>query len=80
IAEKLFSIKPNLMPEEQTMSVFTRMNSATRNCQQVHALINMTQIQQWHMYDPAWQIVHEHPMLSFYDLNSLIKPPSEGAL
>ncbi|KIK94748.1 hypothetical protein PAXRUDRAFT_25790 [Paxillus rubicundulus Ve08.2h10] len=27
-----------------------------------------------------WQIVHKHPMLSFYDLNSLIKPPSEGAL
>ncbi|KAF8123043.1 hypothetical protein EV363DRAFT_1101473, partial [Boletus edulis] len=49
---KLFSIKPNSMPEERTMSVFTRMNSTACNRQQVQALVDMTQIQQWHMYDP----------------------------
>jgi hypothetical protein len=41
------------MPEERTMSVFTKMNSASRNQQQVQALVDMTQIRQWHMYDPV---------------------------
>ncbi|KIK77540.1 hypothetical protein PAXRUDRAFT_166503, partial [Paxillus rubicundulus Ve08.2h10] len=56
------------------------------------ALVDMTQIWQWHMYDPAVspeqhlctvaheistplrQALHKHPWLSFYNLNSLIKP------
>ncbi|KAG6376828.1 hypothetical protein JVT61DRAFT_1854 [Boletus reticuloceps] len=71
IAEKLFSIKPNSMPEERTMSVFTRMNSAVHNHQQVCALVDMTQIRQWHTYDPEHQ-VHEYPTVSFYDLDSLL--------
>ncbi|KAG1816272.1 hypothetical protein EV424DRAFT_1540797 [Suillus variegatus] len=46
------SVKPNDMPEEHTMSIFTRMNSALRNRQQVQTLVDMMQIRQWHMYDP----------------------------
>jgi hypothetical protein len=39
-------------PEERTMSVFTKMNTPARNRQQVRTLVDMTQIRQWHMYDP----------------------------
>jgi hypothetical protein len=53
IGDKLFSIKPNSMPEERTMSVFTKMNSASCNRQQVRTLVDMTQIRQWHTYDPT---------------------------
>jgi len=35
IEEKLYSVKPNSMPEERTVSVFTRMNTAQRNAQEV---------------------------------------------
>ena len=41
------------MLEERTMSVFTRMNSTARNRQQVRTLVDMTQIRQWHTYDPT---------------------------
>ncbi|KAF9219055.1 hypothetical protein BS17DRAFT_860591 [Gyrodon lividus] len=64
------------MPEEHTMSVFTKMNSASCNQQQVRALDDMTQIRQWHMYDPAQQSMCEHPTLSFYDLESMLMPTS----
>ncbi|KAF8139763.1 hypothetical protein EV363DRAFT_1310568 [Boletus edulis] len=57
------------------MSVFTRMNSTARNRQQVRALVDMTQIRQWHMYDPERHAgTREHPTVSFYDLDSLLKP------
>ncbi|KAJ8579575.1 hypothetical protein M405DRAFT_778782, partial [Rhizopogon salebrosus TDB-379] len=49
IAQKLYSIKPSSMPEERTMSVFTKMNTPARNRQQVRTLVDMTQIRQWHM-------------------------------
>ncbi|KIJ12773.1 hypothetical protein PAXINDRAFT_14339 [Paxillus involutus ATCC 200175] len=67
------------MPEERTMSVFTKMNSASRNRQQVRALVDMTQIRQWHMYDPARQSTHKHPM-SFYDLESMLMPTKAGGV
>lgn len=35
IAEKIYSIKPSSIPEERTMSVFTRMNTPARNRQHV---------------------------------------------
>jgi hypothetical protein len=34
------------MPEERTVSVFTRMNTPQRNAQEVHMLVDMTQIRQ----------------------------------
>ncbi|KAI9572319.1 hypothetical protein HD554DRAFT_1668992 [Boletus coccyginus] len=66
------------MPEERTMSVFTRMNSMAHNRQQVRTLVDMTHIQQWHMYDPT-RPMHEYPTVSFYDLDSLLKPASNEA-
>ncbi|KIK92527.1 hypothetical protein PAXRUDRAFT_147126, partial [Paxillus rubicundulus Ve08.2h10] len=40
-------------PRNRQCWSLTRMNCATQNCQQVQALVDMTQIRQWHMYDPA---------------------------
>ncbi|KAG1871876.1 hypothetical protein DFJ58DRAFT_471928 [Suillus subalutaceus] len=57
------------MPEERTMSVFTRMNSALRNRQNVSTLVNMTQIWQWYMYDSASKHP-ERPTINFYDLDA----------
>ncbi|KAG6371755.1 hypothetical protein JVT61DRAFT_9107 [Boletus reticuloceps] len=64
------------MPEERTMSVFTKMNSAMRNRQQVRALVDMTQIRQWHMYNPEHTGTQEYPAVSFYNLDSLLNPRS----
>ncbi|KAG2144097.1 uncharacterized protein EDB93DRAFT_543805 [Suillus bovinus] len=57
------------MPEERTMSVFTRMNSALRNRQNVSTLVNMTQIRQWYMYDSTSKHP-ERPSINFYDLDA----------
>ncbi|KAG1902034.1 uncharacterized protein F5891DRAFT_1027095 [Suillus fuscotomentosus] len=72
IAQKIFSVKPNDMPEERTMSVFTRMNSVLRNCQQVQTLVDITQIRQWHMYDPEKFRLREQPTLDFFDVEQVI--------
>ncbi|KAG1879449.1 hypothetical protein C8R48DRAFT_668286 [Suillus tomentosus] len=60
------------MPEECTMSIFTQMNSALRNCQQVQTLVDMTQIRQWHMYDPKKFCLREQPTLDFFDVEQVI--------
>ncbi|KAG2147419.1 uncharacterized protein EDB93DRAFT_413402 [Suillus bovinus] len=57
------------MPEERTMSVFTRMNSALRNRQNVSTLVNMTQIRQWYMYDSTSKHP-ERPSINFYGLDA----------
>jgi hypothetical protein len=41
------------MPEERTMTVITRMNSALRNRQNVRTLVDMTQIWQWYMNESS---------------------------
>ncbi|KAG1763210.1 hypothetical protein EV702DRAFT_1205776 [Suillus placidus] len=79
IAEKLYSIKPSSVPEERTMSVFTRMNTPARNLQHVRTLVDMTQIRQWHMYDPNKMVERRHPDISFSDLDSIISTPKESA-
>ncbi|KAG2344902.1 hypothetical protein BDR05DRAFT_998906 [Suillus weaverae] len=79
IAEQLYSIKPSSVPEERTMSVFMRMNTPDRNHQHVHTLVDMTQIQQWHMYDPKKMVERQHPDISFSDLNPIISTPKESA-
>ncbi|KAG2746351.1 hypothetical protein P692DRAFT_201792203 [Suillus brevipes Sb2] len=58
VAEKNYSIKPSSIPEERTMSVFMRMNTPARNRQHVRTLVDMTQIRQWHMYDPVDANLH----------------------
>ncbi|KAG2076634.1 hypothetical protein BDR04DRAFT_1149081 [Suillus decipiens] len=71
LAIKIFSVQPSSMPEECTMSVFTHMNSVLQNCQDVHTLVDMTQIRQWYMYDPASKCP-ECPTINFYDLDAQI--------
>ncbi|KAG0693898.1 hypothetical protein DFH29DRAFT_1006835 [Suillus ampliporus] len=79
ITEKIYSIKPSSVPKERTMSVFTRMNIPARNCQHVRMLVDMTQIQQWHMYDPKNMVERWHPDISFCDLDSIISSPKQSA-
>ncbi|KAG2137985.1 hypothetical protein DEU56DRAFT_912620 [Suillus clintonianus] len=69
LAIKIFSIRPSSMPEERTMSVFTHMNSALRNRQDVRTLVDMTQIRQWHMYDSTSKYP-ERPTINFYNLDA----------
>ncbi|KAG1773254.1 hypothetical protein EV702DRAFT_1244183 [Suillus placidus] len=79
IAEKLNSIKASSVPEERMMLVFTRMNTPARNRQHVRTLVDMTQIRQWHMYDPKKMVERRHPDISFSDLDSIISTPKESA-
>ncbi|KZP06363.1 hypothetical protein FIBSPDRAFT_940040 [Athelia psychrophila] len=69
IGKKLYSIKPNSMPEERVVSVFTRMNSGPRNAQEVRTLVDMTQIRQYEMYIQKPEINYEHPTVDFCDLD-----------
>lgn len=46
IAIKLYSIVPNSMAEEQTVSNFTKLNSSDRGRQKTSTLVFMTQIKQ----------------------------------
>ena len=50
LASKLFSIVPNSMAEERTVSTFTWLNSRLRNNQSVETLVEQTQIRQWHRH------------------------------
>ncbi|KAG2048028.1 hypothetical protein BDR06DRAFT_1013357 [Suillus hirtellus] len=69
LAIKIFSVQPSSMPEECTMSVFTWMNSALQNRQDIHTLMDMTQVRQWYMYDSTSKHP-EHPTVNFYDLDT----------
>ncbi|KAG8785226.1 hypothetical protein FRC12_017838 [Ceratobasidium sp. 428] len=46
LALKLYSVVPNSMAEERTVSVFTKMNSKDRARQKTSTLVQMTQIKQ----------------------------------
>ncbi|KAG1853661.1 hypothetical protein F4604DRAFT_1686250 [Suillus subluteus] len=78
IAQKLYSIKSSSIPEERTMSVSMKMNTPARNRQQVHALNDMTQIRQWHMYDPEKITERWQPDVAFCDIESVISAPTKS--
>lgn len=40
------------MPDERTVSDFTRINTRLRSHQEVRTLVDMTQIRQWERYNP----------------------------
>ncbi|KAF9021143.1 hypothetical protein BDZ89DRAFT_1071717 [Hymenopellis radicata] len=46
IAIKIFSLLPNSMPEERTVSSFTRMNTVDRASQKAESVVGMTKIRQ----------------------------------
>ncbi|KIO25436.1 hypothetical protein M407DRAFT_25235 [Tulasnella calospora MUT 4182] len=49
LAVKFFSLVPNSMAEERTISNFTKLNSPDRACQKVSTLVQMTQVRQHYM-------------------------------
>ncbi|KAG1839257.1 hypothetical protein F4604DRAFT_1691315 [Suillus subluteus] len=60
------------------MYVFTKMNTPARNRQQVRTLVDMTQIWQWHMYDPEKIAERWWPDVAFCDIESLIFAPTKS--
>ncbi|THH07565.1 hypothetical protein EW146_g9280 [Bondarzewia mesenterica] len=50
IAIRLFSLCPNSMAEERTVSNFTKLNLANRNRQKASTLVHMTRIKQHYMH------------------------------
>ena len=46
LAIKLFSIVPNSMAEERTVSAFTKINSSDRGCQTAETVVSMTRVLQ----------------------------------
>ena len=51
LAVKLFSIVPNSMAEEHTISTITWLNSRLQTGQSLTTLVEQTQIRQWHHYN-----------------------------
>ena len=64
LAVKLFSIVPNSMADERTVSVFTWLNSRLRSAQSVGTLVEQTQIRQWHRR--ANQVIMMIPLFSVH--------------
>ncbi|KAG1749079.1 uncharacterized protein EDB91DRAFT_1079170 [Suillus paluster] len=60
------------------MSVFMKMNTPARNHQQVRTLIDITQIWQWHMYDPEKIMERRWLDVAFCDIGSLISAPTKS--
>ncbi|KAJ3792320.1 ribonuclease H-like domain-containing protein [Lentinula aff. detonsa] len=48
ICVKVFAILPNSMPDERTVSEFTRQNSSLRGNQSVSTLVDIVQVGQWY--------------------------------
>ncbi|KAG8700103.1 hypothetical protein FRC09_006175, partial [Ceratobasidium sp. 395] len=53
LARKLFSITPNSMADERTVSTFGWLNSALRSRQDVPTVVRQTQIRQFYAWDEA---------------------------
>ncbi|KAG8694473.1 hypothetical protein FRC08_008466 [Ceratobasidium sp. 394] len=78
LAMKFFSLVPNSMAEERTVSCITRLNTKDRSCQKVSTLIHMTRIRQYLLRKCEGQKSVKKPVVKFRDLNaSLLKqfPP-----
>jgi hypothetical protein len=43
---KLYSVVPNSMAEERTVSIFTKLNSAERAAQKADMIVNITKVKQ----------------------------------
>jgi|SRR5882762_5598298 len=43
---KLYSVVPNSMAEERTVSTFTKLNSAERGAQKADTIVNITKVKQ----------------------------------
>ncbi|EMD37924.1 hypothetical protein CERSUDRAFT_73706 [Gelatoporia subvermispora B] len=72
LAIKLFSIMPNSMPEERTVSNFTWMNSALRNRQHLSTIVSHTQIRQFYR-SKARVKTKSIPTVRFCEMDSLLR-------
>ncbi|KAG8706755.1 hypothetical protein FRC09_002240 [Ceratobasidium sp. 395] len=74
VAVKLFSLIPNSMAEERTVSCISRMNTKDRSCQKISTLIQMTQIRQHLLRQREKKKPIYKPVVKFRDLDtSLLK-------
>ncbi|KAF8601836.1 hypothetical protein BDV93DRAFT_607815 [Ceratobasidium sp. AG-I] len=73
IAIKLFSIVPNSMAEERTVSNFTQLNTACRSRQNTRTLVQMTQIKQHHQRAKNELQSVVAPTVRFRDLSDILK-------
>ncbi|KAG8779902.1 hypothetical protein FRC12_023728 [Ceratobasidium sp. 428] len=74
VAVKLFSLVPNSMAEERTVSCISRMNTKDCSCQKISTLIQMTQIRQHLLRQREKKKPIYKPVVKFQDLDtSLLK-------
>ncbi|KAG9083595.1 hypothetical protein FRC06_004466 [Ceratobasidium sp. 370] len=81
LAIKLYSIVPNSMAEERTVSNFTKLNSPDRGRQKASTIVYMTQVkhhEQRRLKDPSSSYLR--PTIRFCDLSDLLKQAGEPAV
>ncbi|EED78338.1 predicted protein [Postia placenta Mad-698-R] len=74
LAIKLYSVVPNSMADERTMSMITWLNSACRSKQDVRTLQDYIKIRQWYRWDP--QSTKKALTVSWHDMDETIRAPS----
>ncbi|KAG8697572.1 hypothetical protein FRC09_007774 [Ceratobasidium sp. 395] len=72
VAVKLFSVVPNSMAEERTVSCFTKLNSKDRSSQKVSTLVHMTRIRHDLIRKRANKKPVIRPVLKFCDLSGTL--------
>ncbi|KAG9109345.1 hypothetical protein FRC07_008337, partial [Ceratobasidium sp. 392] len=81
VAVKLFSLVPNSMAEERTVSCFTKLNSKYRASQKISTLVHMTRIRQHLIRErqhSASGKPRSNPVLKFQDLSSTLLNPQSA--
>ncbi|KAE9403452.1 hypothetical protein BT96DRAFT_990308 [Gymnopus androsaceus JB14] len=80
---KIFAVLPNSMPDECTVSEFTRQNSALRGNQSVSTLVDIVQVGQWYkVHSPriAGEPVklRRRPVVKFWDMTKELQNGGEA--
>ncbi|KAF9025001.1 hypothetical protein BDZ89DRAFT_1040796 [Hymenopellis radicata] len=83
VAIKIFSMLLNSMPEERTVSSFTRMNSTDRSCQKAASVVGMTKIRQDNRRlararEPPTNLPNL-PQLNWRSIGTLFSPSTKAA-
>ncbi|KAF8595919.1 hypothetical protein BDV93DRAFT_514577 [Ceratobasidium sp. AG-I] len=80
LAIKLYSVVPNSMAEERTVSNFTKLNSTDRGRQKTSTLVYMTQVRQHHqrLLNPTKQAIA--PTVRFRDLLDTVECEEKESL
>ncbi|KAG8715661.1 hypothetical protein FRC08_010296 [Ceratobasidium sp. 394] len=72
IAVKLFSLVPNSMAEERTVSSFTALNTKERSRQKVSTLVHLTRIRQHLLRERQTTKIQKKPVVKFRDLGATV--------